>query len=86
MNKRLSRLAAIKLADFRPQSVKGPSCAICGKAEEGRRLARDHCHTSGIRRGDLCSKCNMGLGLFNDNPTLLRDAARYLVHYGKKIA
>ena len=86
---RLKRLASIKLADFVSKytvhkSVT-PTCAICGKAER-KRLARDHCHATGLRRGDLCSRCNMGIGLFEDSPDLLASAARYLIHYGKKVA
>lgn len=38
----------------------------------------DHCHTSGSVRGILCAVCNKGLGLFKDNPPMLRRAANYL--------
>ena len=38
----------------------------------------DHCHTSGIVRGLLCDKCNVGLGSFKDNPENLEKAANYL--------
>lgn len=52
-------------------------CAIC-KGVEKRELAVDHCHENNWIRGLLCSKCNMGLGLFNHNPELLRAAIGYL--------
>jgi hypothetical protein len=56
-------------------------CAICGVDEKTcrRRLAIDHCHTTNVIRGLLCDKCNHGVGLFQDNPVLLRKASEYLL-------
>ncbi len=55
-------------------------CAICRglNPNKNRRLAFDHCHTTGQFRGLLCGKCNIGIGQFNDNPDLLRKAALYI--------
>lgn len=56
-------------------------CAICGKKEISTRKGRlciDHDHQSGKIRGLLCMKCNAGLGMFNDNESLLFDAITYL--------
>lgn len=59
-------------------------CAICGVIasflENGRskRLAVDHCHTTGQVRGLLCENCNRGLGLFKDEPERLKAAIVYL--------
>lgn len=59
-------------------------CAVCGKAASKKKLAVDHCHTTGKIRDLLCGSCNTGLGQFQDNPELLEKAADYLrKHNGK---
>lgn len=50
-------------------------CLICNKQVE---LVVDHCHKTGVVRGLLCRGDNAALGQFEDNPQLLRCAARYL--------
>lgn len=54
-------------------------CAICSKAENGRRLAVDHDHSTGVIRGLLCALCNTAIGKFHDDPALLRKAANYIL-------
>ncbi len=65
----------------------GGACALCGrkpqdgfKADGGRMpaLSRDHDHKTGVWRDLLCGPCNQGLGLFQDDPALLRAAAGYI--------
>jgi len=52
-------------------------CDICGKRNiEPSHI--DHDHTSGKIRGALCEKCNLGVGLFGDDPERLERAAKYL--------
>lgn len=59
-------------------------CAICGMPERKiirgvvPPLAVDHCHTTGNVRGLLCHACNIGLGMFRDNPGLLVKAIEYI--------
>lgn len=55
-------------------------CYICGALEgnPNKRLFVDHCHSSGKVRKLLCHHCNSGLGMFKDNPELLKKAADYL--------
>lgn len=64
-------------------------CAICLKKEivtrngQVRELCIDHDHATGVNRGLLCSKCNLGIGHLQDSPTLLEKAAVYLRKHGK---
>jgi len=55
-------------------------CAICGAEEPGRNRNwhTDHSHHTGLVRGILCAGCNVGLGHFRDDPTLLMAAASYV--------
>jgi hypothetical protein len=66
--------------------AQGGACALCLRLFEpgtlkARKLARnvDHCHATGKVRGLLCTKCNNGLGSFEDNPETCRRAAEYLL-------
>lgn len=62
-------------------------CAICNEPETSRykgkirNLAVDHCHKTGIVRGLLCNKCNVGIGNLNDNIELLEKAIKYLKNH-----
>lgn len=63
--------------------AQGGMCAICGGVNaSGKRLAVDHDHVTGEIRSLLCSRCNLGLGYFQDNPTLLANARSYLLKEG----
>lgn len=62
------------------------SCAICnnslnmrpGKVMRTKSVGVDHCHSTGMVRGLLCSSCNNGLGLFKDSVENLTRAIDYL--------
>jgi hypothetical protein len=55
------------------------ACEICGSGfVNSKDLHVDHDHKNNRVRGILCSKCNMGLGLFNDDIVLLNRALIYL--------
>lgn len=82
---RRSKLKAaygISVEDYNDMlAAQGGGCAICGATEPGGRTKHfpvDHCHTTGVIRGLLCTKCNRGLGLFNDDADRMGRAAKYL--------
>ena len=66
--------------------LQGGVCAICGKPETAfykkasgvRKLCVDHDHETGTIRGLLCGKCNIAIGLMNDDIGMLLSAIRYL--------
>jgi len=60
-------------------------CQICGSegfamqgGDESSKLCLDPKHGTDFVRGKLCHNCNRALGLFQDNPELLKVAAKYL--------
>ncbi|SRR6266496_90958 len=65
-------------------------CAICYKPEtkvfHGRitALVVDHCHETGKIRKLLCYRCNVSLGLLDDNPDRMRAMARYVESFQKR--
>lgn len=55
-------------------------CAICPKTDK---LCVDHNHTTGKVRQLLCDSCNKAIGLFNENPELLKSAIAYLIKHSE---
>ncbi len=62
----------------------GGACALCGHVpppdgiKAASRLHVDHNHKTGITRDLLCTRCNMGVGYFMEDPALMRRAAEYI--------
>lgn len=88
-NSQLLYCYGITLATYRiMKDAQGGVCAICKQPETGKHnrgsttiqldLTVDHDHDTGNVRQLLCSKCNKGLGIFQDNTDLLMAAADYL--------
>jgi len=80
---KIKRLFGITPEDYdRKLKQQNGVCAICRRpSPDGRRLHIDHDHEARHVRGLLCHDCNRGLGIFKDNPLLLKRAANYLKRY-----
>lgn len=82
MHSRRKQLKAFGISESDYESMmqkQNGVCAICKKTcKTGRRLAIDHCHSSGAVRGLLCGNCNNGIGLFAESKALLLCAIEYL--------
>lgn len=86
MESSLKKQYGLSLDDYtKMHDAQNGLCAICGKPERAagsnnklRRLAVDHCHTTGKIRGLLCTSCNRGVGYLGDSVENLQSAINYL--------
>ena len=53
-------------------------CELCGDETV---LFLDHCHVTGLFRGWLCSRCNLGLGKFGDDMKKIKMAVVYMERF-----
>ena len=78
----LKRMYGINQDDYNQMlTEQNDCCAICGTTEPGAKQTYfmvDHCHDTGEVRGLLCKSCNIALGEFKDDPSLLEKAVLYL--------
>lgn len=76
----------ITMAEWRAMlASQGDRCALCETDKPGGRgWMTDHDHKTGLLRAILCHMCNLGLGTFRDDPTLLRRAADYVEKHARK--
>jgi hypothetical protein len=81
---RMRKRYGITLEDYERMMVEqGGGCAICGLTENQwknapTKLCVDHDHDSGLVRGLLCRRCNVGLGALGDSEEGLERALAYL--------
>jgi hypothetical protein len=68
--------------NFLLENQKG-CCAICDRhyTKFNKRMPLDHDHKTNKPRGILCDSCNIGLGIFNDDPIYLNKLVQYLNKY-----
>ena len=76
------QLYNISLSDYdKLYELQGGVCAMCFLPQVDPRKTRlcvDHCHTTGVVRGLLCSNCNVAIGLLKDDERLLQRGIEYL--------
>ena len=81
-NSRLKYAYGITVEEYNSLLVKQEGkCAICDTRSPGGRYSRfhvDHCHDSGVIRGLLCNRCNIGIGLFEHDSAVFKKAVSYL--------
>ena len=78
---RLNRLYGLTVDEYEQMYAEANGCCqVCGISEEehGKRLAVDHCHSTGKVRGLLCSKCNTALGQLDDSLKRIAELYSYL--------
>lgn len=85
LNQRLRRLGLDPLWYYNQLAIQGQTCAICKSDNPGGRsqfqFHIDHDHRTGLTRGLLCNRCNIGLGCFLDTAEFLELAAQYVRQY-----
>ena len=76
------RLLKVEVNDIREIFNKQDGrCAICKKELHGaQRGYVDHDHKTMVVRGLLCNRCNLGIGMFFDDISILKSAISYLGH------
>jgi len=79
---RLKTIFGLTLEDYDLILEKqGGVCGVCRREKPGERIynfAVDHCHSTGKIRGLLCTRCNIAMGGFRDDPEVISRAIDYL--------
>jgi hypothetical protein len=83
---RLSKAYGISFDEYTELLKKqNNNCAICScKLLNNKDTCVDHCHTTSIVRGVLCTNCNILLGQAKDSLEILKSAQKYLQKHAKK--
>lgn len=85
-DKILQRVYGITMEDYNFMlHQQGFVCACCFSKDSGYKsgcFGVDHCHKTGKVRDLLCSRCNLTIGMIEDNPHLALMMASYLFEHG----
>lgn len=76
MANHVNKRYGITLEEYDRRRADCTGCAICGVLKN--KMDLDHNDKTGVVRDFLCPQHNKGLGLFGEDPELLRAAANYL--------
>jgi len=82
---RLKKLYNLSVEEYEQMYAEAEGCCqVCGVSETEltKRLAVDHCHSTGKVRGLLCSKCNTALGQLDDSLDKITALYSYLTERG----
>lgn len=83
---RKGRFRTYKLTEDQYQEMFDRQGGMCANCLHLPGVHVDHCHETGKVRGILCLDCNVGLGHFRDDPSLLRAAAEYLERHKQTVS
>jgi hypothetical protein len=78
---RVKKMYGLTLEEYEKVISRRKKCALCHKPfgkKKGETPALDHDHKRRKLRKVIHSRCNLGIGMFYDNPRLLRLAVKYL--------
>ena len=76
------RQYGLTMADvIKLMELQGHKCAVCGVPINRENRHIDHDHKTDKVRGLLCRRCNMAIGLFEDDYRILQKAVLYLARF-----
>ena len=76
------KLTWSQIKEARKRFAKNTTCMICSRLFKSERdKCIDHCHVTGVIRGQICFRCNTGLGHFREDLYIMKSALRYMEYF-----
>ncbi len=76
------KLTCEQIKAARARYAKNNCCMICvHKFKSERDRCIDHCHVTGVIRGQICFSCNTALGHFKEDISTMRSALSYMEYF-----